>query len=251
MEICFSIENLVYLRADKLNQEQGCGTDTTQFDKNTLPKLDWVAPMQRRRLSSFAKMALFCAHKSVMDEDANKTLDTIFSSRHGDLHKTSAILDDIANELSPSPTAFSLSVHNAVAGLFTILTNNTNASSTISAGSNSFFMAIVDAYARLKANNINEILFVHCDQVLPEVYTDYADELQIDHAIAFKMRLSQHCDASIKLEKLTGKFNESVALPEPDNGNSLPQSLQFLNWLEAEQGELEIHTHKTTWKLSK
>ena len=78
------------------------------------PKLAFVPAMQRRRLSPFAKISLYVANQA--SESQIQDLPMIFSSRHGDLHKTSDLLGELALDNELSPTAFSLSVHNAVAG---------------------------------------------------------------------------------------------------------------------------------------
>ena len=97
--------------------------DHTQNNMNIeWPKLDFVPAMQRRRLSPFAKMALLVADGTMQSYDSNMPI--IFSSRHGDIHKTSDLLHCIAQDEELSPTAFGLSVHNAVPSLFSILTKN-------------------------------------------------------------------------------------------------------------------------------
>ena len=53
-------------------------------------------------------------------------LPLVFISRHGETPRTLDILSDLASEQPLSPTQFSLSVHNAVIGLWSILRNETS-----------------------------------------------------------------------------------------------------------------------------
>lgn len=211
----FSIKNLTYLRADELTQSLA---GVYRFDKKELPLLEWVSPMQRRRLSAFTKMALYCGYNAAVDDE---NIAVVFSSRHGDLHKTSTLLGDLAQSHSLSPTAFSMSVHNASAGLLSILTGNKASSNTVSAGRDSFFMAIVDAYAKLSSGMCDKVLIVHCEQALPDVYLPFKDERQVDHAMAFVM--SKDINEGIELSLKCLPINQKNI----DN-NTLPQSLCFL-----------------------
>ncbi len=207
------------------------------FDKAKLPKLDWVPAMQRRRLSAFTKMALYCARTASQKE---ADLPVIFSSRHGDLDKTSTLLDSLAENDSLSPTAFSMSVHNASAGLFSIFTDRKAASNTVSAGKDSLMMAIVDAYARLGQQKHDKALVIHCDQALPESYLEYSDELQIDHCVAFVMSTtdSTGIPVSFQPDRQTGRLSD---MP-------LPNALRFANWLQNPQGDIELNGRKNSWK---
>ena len=231
MQQQFFINNWVSLSASAQCDEQTLPISPARFDKTQLPKLAWVPAMQRRRLSPFAKMALYCAQQA--SEGINAQLPSIFCSRHGDLHKTSVLLEDLAQNEALSPTAFSLSVHNAVSGLFTILTKNQQATNTVVAGKNTLLMAINDAYARINSGLAEQMLIVHCDQALPELYLPYADELQIDHSVAFIMSLQPLNENSrpVSLNALTSQLKP--------NENGLPQALQLNQWLTCQPSSAE------------
>jgi hypothetical protein len=235
------------------------------------PKLAFVPAMQRRRLSPFAKIALFAAESATaesataenvaaecataenalrqhgIEENAvnhqENQIDIIFSSRHGDLHKTSELLTALADDQDISPTAFSTSVHNAVPGLYSILKHNKQAINALSSGKDSFFYALVDAYARLKSGRCEKLLIVHADRALPELYQQYQDEAQIDHAVAMVVSLNpdralfdldcnfeatsdddcrtQHCSDTNNINKTNNTNNNS----------DLPAALAFVHWL--------------------
>lgn len=208
-----------------------------QHNLSTFPKLDWVPAIQRRRLSPYSKIALSCAYDVSLG--CQGALPCIFSSRHGDLHKTSYLLSDIAlgNELSP--TAFGLSVHNAVSGLFSIFTKNPSAMNAIVAGQDSFGMGLVEAYCRLTSEKINQVLFVHVDQALPEPYGCYEDEVQLDHAIA--MILSLNLGNTIEFKCLHNEIKRSE--------NELPLSLSYLQFYQSNQTQIEVQTERYKWNF--
>lgn len=213
----FHISNLTYLSAENVvPQVDGryC------FARDELPKLEWVPKMQRRRLSAFNKMALHCMYTA---SNQNHALPIVFSSRHGDLNKTSLLLDAIANEEELSPTSFSMSVHNASVGLYSIFTGNQSAYNSISAGANSFRMAICDAYARLQLRPREKVLVVHCDEALSASYHQFNDELQVDHCVAFLMQTpaSQATNVSVSLSRNTQR----------DPIEEKPQALRFVDRL--------------------
>jgi len=204
------------------------------------PKLEFVPAMQRRRLSPFAKIALYTAENalsapsifSTSPETAEQAaqIDIVFSSRHGDLHKTAELLTELSSDQDISPTAFSTSVHNAVPGLYSILKQNKQAINAISAGKDSFFYALVDAYARLKSGRSNKLLIVHVDRQLPELYAQFADEQQIDHAVSMVVTsaITPATIASIEVD-----FNASSESDKQDTTEfNLPAALCFMHWFD-------------------
>lgn len=194
--------------------------------------LDWVAPMQRRRMTRFSKMVLHSAQQ-VSSADQYTNLSAVFSSRHGDFHKTANLLVDIVNQQPLSPTGFGLSVHNAAAGLFSIIKSNTCAMNAIAAGAESFMCAIVEAYIRLVDSNEPYMLVVHSDEILPDIYNQFADELQITHSIAMIVRLAQANEPCFSLNKVLNPAAKS---------SNLPMSLQGAKALRDKKSAILTHT---------
>jgi len=243
MDFCINIKKIVALEAVNpvINLD---GHQERSFSKTELPKLADLKPMQRRRLSPFAKLAMHCALEVTKNE--TQPLVSVFSSRHGDLHKTSTMLNDLALGEDISPTAFSLSVHNAVAGLFTIFTHNTQASTTVSAGKDTFLMALVEAYIRLKTGKHEQVLLVHSDQVLPSPYSQYADELQIDHAVALILTKDNVVGQRLSINK----YN-NISVTSADSLTELPQALSFYRWLNDTTKPQELTLLAKHWKINR
>lgn len=237
MDVCIS--HLNYWQSDSdISEHQHNDIEMTPW-----PKLDFVPAMQRRRLSPFAKVALFVANQTTANTDTHFPI--VFSSRHGDLHRTSELLADIAAENPLSPTAFGLSVHNAIPSLFSILTKNKEAINAISAGKDSLFMAMVDAYARLKSGVADTVLIIHADQRLPDVYDHFKDEQQVSHAVAFLLTLPS---ATKKIGKdLTFKFASATS----EKDDYLPTALTFAQWFKSASKQLVIESDHYHWTINK
>lgn len=231
-----------YAHCDELSIEQAVNSDETQVN---WPKLAFVPAMQRRRLSPFAKMALKVANESI--DGIESDLPIVFSSRHGDLPKTSTLLADLADKNAISPTAFGLSVHNAIPSLFSILTNNKQAINAISAGQDSFMMALVDTYARLKSGLADEVLFIHADQKLPETYLGFQDEQQLSHALSMVVSLPS---SKVLAE---GEQNISFSFEQFSKNliDNMPSSLLFSHWFNSAQQQVLLATNSYNWSLEK
>ncbi|TCB43673.1 beta-ketoacyl synthase [Acinetobacter terrestris] len=135
----------------------------------TVPALEQIPAMQRRRLSGIAKLALNSAIHSLNSESVDYI---VWASQYGDEHKTLKILADVLQDQTPSPTQFSTSVHNAIAGLYSILCQDATPSTSLAA---SWSEALIDAYAWLKttAKPNARVLVVYYDEALPEIYQEF------------------------------------------------------------------------------
>ena len=203
--------------------------------------LSWVPAMQRRRLSPYMKMVLHCLHQSGAGQEQ---IAINFSSRHGDLHKTATLLQSIVVQEPLSPTAFGLSVHNAALGLFSIISKNLAPMNAVAGGDESIVSALIDGYARLQIKPDSKLVICHADRALPSEYQEFANELQVDHAIAFQIRLPKVNEPYYSLKQREHEVDNSVQ-------TRLPLSLQFAQGLELElMNSMQLNTNKRSWILS-
>ncbi|NMM42411.1 beta-ketoacyl synthase chain length factor [Pseudoalteromonas arctica] len=201
--------------------------------------LSWVAPMQRRRLSPFMKMALHCMRKVVGEQP----LAINFSSRHGDLPKTAGLLDAICIQDTLSPTAFGLSVHNAAVGIFSILNNNTAPMNAIACGNDSIISALIDSYARLHTKQCDQLMLCHVDSALPVEYQCFADELQVDHSLALSLRLAKSGEGYFSLQPINFE-------PTTEPSELLPISIQFAIALCNKAPKTTLFNNQRAWMLT-
>lgn len=134
----------------------------------TCPELEKIPAMQRRRLSSLAKLALNSALTSLSCTSVDYM---VWVSQYGDENKTFKILADILQDQTPSPTQFSTSVHNAISGLYSILCQDSTPAISLAGTWND---AIVEAYSWLKTTNKEnpKALVVFYDESMPDLYTE-------------------------------------------------------------------------------
>jgi len=208
------------------------------------PDLKFVPVMQKRRLTPLAKMTLHVAEEASQNDH---DVAIVFSSRHGDLHQTSKLLQELAKDNLLSPTAFGLSVHNAAPSLFSILNNNKQPINAIAAGKDSFFMVLIDAYARLKSGVCNKILVIYSEQDLPDVYSEFADEALLPHSLAMMVTLKPNENTVNQAIKCS--FSASSLAPIKNE--TLPASIMFIDWLSTKANELCLYSSHYSWVFYK
>jgi len=232
-------------------------------DSNELPPLKQVPAMQRRRLSPFAKLALHCALTAA--DECLTTVPSVFASRHGDLAKTSKLISDVAAQELLSPTQFGLSVHNAVGGLFSIYTGNKAPLTAISAGEDTFFVAILDALAKLKANNYQQILLVYTETLVPQMYQQYIAQDEVSIACALLLESTELESAKLEPAELDSVeqaltselYPDTYSLKiQPNSGqqrleNSQMQVLDFLKFYYNSSEAASISSKRHLWQLNK
>lgn len=147
-------------------------------------EVDFVEPLLRRRLSRLARGAFHCANRVSPEGDVR----FVFASRHGEADRTLAILQDLAAGEEISPSRFSMSVHNAVPGLWSILRQNHAPSAAIAAGPESFGWGLLQAYAAWAEEPDGKVLFVFGDDRLPEPW-DSGQPESGPHAVALVLGL--------------------------------------------------------------
>jgi len=143
------------------------GIDGSERGSSAVPDVSYMPPMLRRRLSPLARTALHVAWQCL--GDARET-PAIFSSVYGESDRTFELTHAIASDEAVSPAAFSLSVHNAIAGQLTIARKITEETTCISPVGGGVLPALVEAQGLLQTERHKQVLVVFYDQQLPPVY---------------------------------------------------------------------------------
>lgn len=144
------------------------------------PCLDFLEPMQRRRLSPLARGVFHCAGRTGPGGDFR----IVFASRHGEAERTLTVLQDIAAGAEVSPILFSISVHNAVPGLFSILGGNKAPVSALAAGAESLGYGLLEAFTAWKSDPSSPVLFLFGEDRVPDTWAP-CTQPQVPHALAF------------------------------------------------------------------
>lgn len=162
------------------------------------PDIGFIEPIVRRRLSTLSRIALKVAHDCVGggrrgdasgvnqgDTSGSTASDlhvdrvrVVFASRHGELRRTTDILRAITVGEPVSPTAFSLSVLNAMTGVFGIARGDRSAASAIAAGAETLGYALLEAHAQYATQPASSVLLVYADEPADAAYGTIEDEVQ-------------------------------------------------------------------------
>ncbi|WP_347903482.1 beta-ketoacyl synthase chain length factor [Pseudomonas purpurea] len=143
------------------------------------PDVSFLPAMQRRRLSRLARMA-FCVGWPLAD--GREHLPLVFISRHGETPRTLEILSDLAAEQPLSPTQFSLSVHNAVIGLWSIMRGETSEMTALAATGDGLEHGMLEAAALLN-EGAPAVLLVVTEEQPPEAYATWIDDVPFPYAV--------------------------------------------------------------------
>lgn len=168
-------------------------TSTAALADN-MPALAAVPAMTKRRLSNLTRMAFEVALTATSDINQGQPVQysTLFASRHGDLHKTLGLLQQLSKDEALSPTQFTLSVHNAISGQYSLYCQNQADSSAIAAGADSLHYALLEAGARLSTEaELEQILVVYADEQPPALYLPYCQEPAMPCALAILLNKRQ------------------------------------------------------------
>lgn len=218
--------------------------------------LKQVPPIKRRRLNGLSKMAM---HTSLgcleMAECSAQDTLTVFASQHGELNRTITIISDIAKSQEISPKDFSLSVHNASLGLFSIFNNNSNPGTSIAAGSNTFGFGLLEAYNLLTRFPDKKVLLT-CfdlkveapfDALQPQIEPSYSLSLLVSLDTLSLGTMSLNTQSSAPGHTLSFSFEPAQKAPQ----TQIPLALAFFDFLHSEQQSSQLATESHQWTLSK
>lgn len=175
----------------------------------------------RRRVSAIGQM-MFRAIYRLGDVPAARF---VFCSRHGEYRRTQALLGAIAMREQPSPAEFSLSVHNALAGLLSIARQNDGGHTAVAAGSDSFGFGLLEAAACLRAMPQEPVLLAYFDEPLPEEYAAFRDGEDGSLALALLLAPARGDGGDLTLSL------ESKCAGDPARPPSTEQARDFLRFL--------------------
>ncbi len=179
-----------------------------------MPAATSLAPMLRRRTQRLGRMALESLFALPIETPVNTPV--VFASRHGETHRSFALIRELETEGSVSPQSFSLSVHNATIGLYTIA-RASHANVTALSGCSATASALLIEAQGLLADGAPSVLVVASDEVLPDCYSAFADEPEASFAWA--------------AELVAGNSITACTLSDSPHNPALPELLSLLHFL--------------------
>lgn len=160
--------------------------DLPSFGQASAKVPDFIPKLQQRRLSPLAR-AVFNAIDQCLKP--GETLPTVFSSAHGEVGKALEMLQMIQAGEELSPTAFSLSVHNAIAGLYSIAYRNQREITVVAPGREGMAPAFIEALGLL-GEGAEQVLVVLYDEPIAEFYPVAPFKMNAEFTCALALRLS-------------------------------------------------------------
>ncbi len=198
-----------------------------------------VPKMLQRRLSLLAKAVFHAADRCI---EAGEQVPTVFSSTHGEIGKSFQMLKTIEAGEELSPAAFSLSVHNAISGLFSIVYGNRQESTVLAPGMEGIAAAFVEAAGLLREGR-DEVLLVLYDEALPDFFPFAPYRLNTDVSCALALRIASAGPG------LAMRFCRSSAAR--DDGEQPIQLLAFVKFLVSDDESLILGNRRHGWRWCK
>lgn len=207
---------------------------------NGVPALAEVPAITRRRIDPLGRIALQSAYWA---QGAELSGPVVFASRWGEIERAVQMLEQLAAGESLSPTAFGLSVHNAIGALYSIARKDRNNYQAVSAGDFSVEAGFVEV-AGLLADGAERVLLVYFDGPLPPAYASFEslaaeNAQQFPHAFACMLRRAERGGIAL------GTQAPASARTEP--ANALPPGLTVLQFLLGTQPALRRAAPSADW----
>src|SRR5574344_441537 len=152
-------------------------------DRQVQPDLSFLPAMQRRRLSPLARMAFQVAWP--LAEAVGKQ-PVVFCSRHGETPRNLGLLTELGRGEELSPTHFSLSVHNAIIGLWSIFREDDSEMTALAASANGLELAVMEAVLMLQSGAAS-VLVVLAEDEQPQLYRPWICDVPFAHALALRI----------------------------------------------------------------
>jgi hypothetical protein len=146
-------------------------------------ELKEMPAMARRRLDPMGRTAVQVAWWC---QQADLGMPVVFASRYGDATRSLEMLAELARGEAVSPTAFGLSVHNAIGAMYSIARADCANYVSVAGGAASAAAAVVEA-AALLADGAPEAMVVCYDAPLPGAYAEFEDEPTAAYAWAWRI----------------------------------------------------------------
>lgn len=199
-------------------------------DGGEQPDVGFLPALQRRRLSRLARMVFQVAWPLA---EGHSALPLVFTSRHGETPRNLAILKDLAVKEPLSPTQFSLSVHNAIIGQWSIMRGDTSEMTALAGEGDGLEMAMLEALSLL-AEGAPAVLLVIGEEAQPEPYAPFIDDVPFPYALA--LLLTPGDDWRLALHNASGAHS---GWPHPlsliqclsSNGTSLQHTWKERQWI--------------------
>lgn len=204
------------------------------------PKAAAMPPMLRRRAARQVRMAFEAAQACTQ---GRKNIPVVFCSRHGEVRRSIEILEPLVRDEAISPAAFSLSVHNAISGLYSIAAADTAPMTALAGGADGAAQGLIEACAQVAAG-AEEVLLVNYDEPLPQIYQAYRDAPEVAYAWAWLVTAPQ--DQAYSWSWQASADFDAGSDPDPDPGTEA-FGLRMMRCLLSDVAQQSLAGHGRQW----
>ncbi|MCL2297935.1 MAG: beta-ketoacyl synthase chain length factor [Proteobacteria bacterium] len=198
-----------------------------------------MPPLLRRRAHALGRAALEVLYAPTL---AYADQPMVFCSRHGEVSRSLAIQQALAAEGRVSPQEFSMSVHNAVPGLFLIARQSRAPVVALASENRLALSGMTEALTQL-ADGASSVILVFCDASLPALFGSFINNEPTCFAFALEMTAGKDYRLAYnETPNEAAQASEASALP----ADSLLSLLRFV--LDESQHTLPL-TAAADWRL--
>lgn len=185
-------------------------TDPQLLTSQAAADVSFLPAMQRRRLSPLARMVFHVAWPLAEQKPKQPV---VFCSRHGETPRNLNLLKQMAEQEVLSPTHFSLSVHNAIIGLWSIFRQDESEMTAIAGAEDGLEHAVLEAQLLLNAG-AESVLLIIAEEHQPELYLPWISDVPFAYALALQLTKGDAwtLNLSTATEQQTQQWPHAVSL---------------------------------------
>ncbi len=204
----------------------------------TKPALEFLPAIQRRRLSPAARLVFDAAWPLA---EAFPDCPLVYASHDGEINRSFELWQSLFREQTVSPASFGLSVHNALAGQWSMLRQDMSENTALAADKDCLENALAEAYALLH-EGAGRVWVVLADEPLHGGYAVAAERAPFAYALA--MVLEPGSDYRISLLKPDA---------EKENPPHSPYwgALEWIRFMLSDRHQWERNSGKRRWLWQK
>ncbi len=189
--------------------------------------------MLSRRMSLGSRYAVECALELLEHHNADAIVN---ASRHAETPRGEKSLIAIAKNESPSPTDFTMSVHNAASGILTIHKKLTVPVTSVAAGANTLEAAFFEAVNFLNDGK-ETVLLLSYENLLPEILGERLPAVKETFAVALLLQKGNELNAT----------SETIKELEPET----PDMLQWIEGVASGSSLFTVRSGARLWTWRK
>jgi hypothetical protein len=215
---------------------------------NGSPKLSFIDPLLRRRMSRLSRMVISAAFDSCRSASCPVSRPrVVLATRHGEGDTLGELLDCLSLGEPLSPTAFTGSVHHTSSGFFGITAQNTLPARAVGAGAATFPAGFLDALGLLSDDSQTPVLLISADDFPPPPLNTLVTET-LPHSVAFLLEAGG--DISFETQP---EGHRPEVLDEPSTGGAIGAvpALDFLKWFLSDRREFSLTLSGRRWQWNR